>query len=297
MDPIDLTTLRMLAESAARAGGEVSRAAFGRRQVVTLKPDSSEVTEIDVAAERAIVAHIRAARPDDEFIGEEGVAGGLHNTANVHRSAAFAPDAAPAPSANCCWAIDPIDGTRNFIRGVPLFTTSVAALRAGEPVAAAIFEPMTNAAYSAQRGGGAFLNGERLPQLSERAAAMAVRNQSRVVAIPSAWRRESGEFVRRVLETSVVRSLGSATHHLLHVAIGGADATMMNNCKIWDIAAGWLIVVECGGVCTYPDGRAQFPIASAHRHGAEMPTIAGTPADHQRLTDLWRQLSVPAGAV
>jgi fructose-1,6-bisphosphatase/inositol monophosphatase family enzyme len=108
------------------------------------------------------------------------------------------------------------------------------------------------------------------------------------VAIPSAWNPASGAFVRRICETSVVRSLGCATLHLMLVATGGVDGTFMNNCKLWDIAAGWLIAGESGALATQPDGAALFPIDDKSYRGAEMPTLAASPSMHAALSELWR---------
>lgn len=263
---IDLAALRALAESAARAGGALARDAFGRRKSVTLKPDSSEVTEVDVAAERAVVEHIRTTRPLDRFIGEEGVA-------------QPSPAVTSADSA-IYWVIDPIDGTRNFIRGVPTFSCSVAAMHAGRPVAAAIYDPMADVMYSAVAGGGATAGTLRLDCGS---SAESVRNPQLLVGIPSAWRPDRGPFVQALLTRCVVRSLGSATHHLVYIATGGIDATIMNNCKLWDIAAGALIVEEAGGVVTDPDGRPHFPIDLAAFDACELPTLAGTKSAHAEL--------------
>lgn len=137
--PLDsqlLADLRQLAEIAARAGGAVSREAFGRRVSVSLKSDASEVTEIDVAAEKAVFSTIRAARPDDALIGEESVKSEMD-----------------APKSGISWIVDPIDGTRNFIRGVPSFTAcSVAAMCDGWPIIGVIYEPIGERIYTAVRG-------------------------------------------------------------------------------------------------------------------------------------------------
>lgn len=308
----DFDTLRTLAEQAALRGGELARQAFGQRHDVQRKPDASEVTPVDLAVEHAVMSDLAAARPRDTFLGEEGVA-------------ATRPDAA-----GVVWAIDPIDGTRNFIRGVPLFTCSVAAMLHGEPVAAAIYEPMAAALYSAHRGGGSSLRYAVVePPDDSRASAPAAEprqpsargdaatrggrlwippdqavaqppgispdprsarpdpDMPPIVAIPSAWKAESAAMVRRICETCIVRCLGCATLHLLFVATGGHDATFLNNCKLWDIAAGWLIAREAGALVTRPDGSPLFPLDVESYAGLDLPTLAGRPAVHQQLVQLW----------
>ncbi|MBI5865409.1 MAG: inositol monophosphatase [Planctomycetes bacterium] len=265
----DIVVLQRLADAAARLGGELARASFGGGISVRLKADASEVSEIDVAVERAVFAHLHAARPDDDFLGEEGVAFEHFSAGSARRS---------ARSSGISWVIDPIDGTRNYIRGVPLFACSVAALQAGMPVAGAIYDPMTDMLFSAGAGRGALRNGRLLPRLSSTdEATTAVRNRTPIVAIPSAWRQESDALVRQIVRNCVIRSLGSATLHLVQVASGGIDATLMNNCKLWDIAAGALIVSECGGFVGRPDGAPLFPADADALSGGETPTLAGAP--------------------
>lgn len=269
-----LRDLRKLAESAAYAGGELARKAFGRQIAIRIKKDHSEVTQVDEAAQRAVIRHIKASRPKDLFIGEES---GLEGV-DPKRDKSFDSEQ------QIVWVIDPIDGTRNFIRGVPMFTCSVAAMRGGVPIVGAIYEPIGGAMYSAAIGKGVTHDGRRLPSLTridrkhrvggDVENARAMRSLKPVIAIPSAWRSDSGAFVRKLLESSVVRSLGSGTLHLVYVAMGGFDATYMNNCKLWDIAAGALMVTEVGGRVTDPRGNPLFPLDLARYQGHEMPTLA-----------------------
>lgn len=310
----ELRRLLALAKSAAREGGDVARRAFGRRLSVRIKHDHSEVTQIDEAAQAAVLAHLAEHRPHDRFVGEESdgaAAYGFGELAtrggkSTRRSALASSkrSAKPIAAANSrsriqdpklavTWVVDPIDGTRNFIRGVPMFTCSVAAMVGGLPVVGAIFDPISGVMFSAALGLGARRDGVRLPPIvgprSSRSAnhepAAATRSLKPVIAIPSAWRNDSGPFVRRLLETSVVRSLGSGTLHLVYVALGGFDATYMNNCKLWDIAAGALIVTEVGGRVTDPRGKPLFPMDLDAYRGEEMPTLAsrGDESSHRLM--------------
>lgn len=247
-----------LALRAALCGAKVAGEAFGKRQRVSLKADQSEVTAIDIATEKAIVAAIRGQRPFDRFIGEENTAGSK--------------PAASSEFSGVYWIIDPIDGTRNFIRGVPLFAVSVAACVDGQPVAGAVIEPVTGRVYAALRGGGAFLDGRSI-RIGPSPLARQGRNPQPIVAIPSARRQENEALVQRLVKTCIVRSLGAATLHLLMVATGGLDATFLNNCKIWDIAASALFLEEAGGCVAGPSGRPLFPVDLPARGQDEMPTV------------------------
>ncbi len=245
------------------AGGEIARAAFGRRQAAEFKSDGSEVTEYDREAERAVWDTIRAARPTDAFLGEEGVV-----------SAAATSDSAR----RIHWIVDPIDGTRNFVRGVPLFACSVAAILNGEPIVGVVHEPIRPQTWSAGRGLGAFRDGVQLAALPPPST-----ERQLVVAIPSAWRSDDRRLTEHAVRRHVVRSLGAASLHLALVASGQADASILNNTKLWDIAAGCVLIREVGGVMTKLTGEALFPLAPEACGGRELPNLAGHPAALERL--------------
>jgi len=277
--------LRRLAEGAALIGGRIVRAAYGRSYTVSLKRDGSEVTTIDLTAERGILACLRAQRPQDVFIAEE------RSTPNGRAAPGFwkqRPEARKA-EAHLVWAIDPLDGTRNFIRGVPLFACSVAALQDGEPVAGAIYDPLRDVLYSAAAGHGAFANGRRLrltqgaSRRGNAADGVLAPRRRLIVAIPSVRCRMARGLVRRVLAQHVVRNLGTTALHLALVAEGGFDAAISNNSRLWDIAAGALLVIEAGGVISTPDGQALFPLDMRAYRGGPIPTLAGARAAHARL--------------
>lgn len=271
--PAELTRLRELAESAARTGGNLARESFGTRQQVKLKHDHSEVTEIDLAAERAVIDHIRARCPNDVFIGEEAT----EQSPIVNRqSSTFNPQ-------STCWVIDPIDGTRNYIRSLPIFTCSVAAMRDGMPVAGAIYDPMQDVMYSAGLGQGVYVDGRRVSPADTAPDSVRGPQAKLLVGIPSAQRPATRHLVLRAIDGHVVRNLGSAALHLALAALGQLDVVVMGNGKLWDLAAGGLLVTEVGGVVTSPDGAPLFPVDVTRYAGEEIPTLAGDPAACARL--------------
>ena len=273
-NPEYLDSLRKLAESAARVGGEVARASFGSDLEISFKDDRSEVTEVDLAAERAIVAHIRAARPHDAFIGEEGVS--LADSGGQSVKSALADPRA------VCWIIDPIDGTRNYVRGAPFFACSVAAMHGGWPIAGAVFAPMSDAMYSAAVGRGFLINGRATPNRLDNPAPN-VADGRMLVGIPSARRKATRHFALHAVEKHVVRNYGSAALHLALLAAGQLDAAVCGNGKLWDIAGGAVLVTESGALITTPQGTPLFPLDLATYAGEDVPTIAGSPAAHARL--------------
>ncbi|MFQ5805404.1 MAG: inositol monophosphatase family protein [Phycisphaerae bacterium] len=296
VEPQSLQALREVAESAARVGGELARASFGQTVAVTLKADRSEVTEIDVAAQRAIIAHIRSHRPGDSFIGEEaaaqrheGTKGRRHEgkgAAGPSRDTRAPRDAEnPHPAIrdpqSICWVIDPLDGTRNYVRGLPLFTCSVAALRNGEPLVGAVYDPVQDVMYAAARGQGTYVQGQRVSLAS--VANAYGPGADLLVGIPSAQRPTTQHLVLHAIERHTVRNFGSAALHLALVATGQLDVAVLGNSKLWDVAAGWLLITEAGGVATSPDGAPVFPLDVSGYAGEEIAVLAGNRAAHARL--------------
>ncbi len=281
-DPAAGPALRQWAEEAARIGGRVAREWFGATLRVRLKADRSEVTDADEAAQAAIVDHLRRERPDDALLTEETL-----RPEPGSRSA-------PAPSADrLCWVIDPIDGTRNFIRGVPLFACSVAAMIAGEPVAGAIYDPVRDELISASRGGPLLLNNQPQKPLPSGGTGSqpvgpgpAGRAPRPVVGLPSMPVGSVAEQAHQWLDRYVCRCLGSTALHLAYVALGRLEAMLADNARLWDIAAGVVLVRAAGGDASASDGQPLFPLDVAAYHGEEMPIVAAGPRLHDRLASL-----------
>jgi myo-inositol-1(or 4)-monophosphatase len=262
--------LRMLAETAARVGGRVARQYFRTDLAVRLKADRSEVSAADEAAQAAIVTCIRAQRPPDTFLAEEALGD--------------APGPVAGDSTNACWVIDPIDGTRNFVRGVPLYAVSVAAMIAGVPVVGAIYEPERDALYSASTGGPLLVNGAAQPARAARPA-HAGQNARPLVAIPS---RPTGSVARIAhdwLTRFICRNLGCTALHLAFVARGEFDALVADNPRLWDIAAGAVLISSAGKLMTSPAGAPLFPLDPGTYAGEEIPVLAARADLHRQLIE------------
>jgi myo-inositol-1(or 4)-monophosphatase len=261
--------LRLIAEEAARAGGQTAQRYFRSVSGIRLKKDHSEVSEADDAAQAAVIDVIRKHRPDDAFIAEETLA--------------LAPPA-PAPAGDClCWVIDPLDGTRNFIRQLPAYTCSVAVMFAGHPLAGAIYDPQQDTMYAAGRDVGLFLNG------TQQVAGTAARprpeglNPRPLVGLPSTPAGPAARLAHAWVDRFVSRSLGSTALHLALVATGALDGMLADNAKLWDIAAGCVLVTAAGGQVSRPDGTPLFPIDVAAYQGTDLPTIAATATAYTHL--------------
>jgi myo-inositol-1(or 4)-monophosphatase len=222
-----------IALRAARKAGElIARAAD---QVDLLKVDEKRsndfVTEIDRNAEREIIYHLKKAYPDHAFLGEES---GLSGNKNSEYR----------------WIIDPLDGTTNFIRGIPHFAVSIACEYRGQIEHAVVLDPIRREEFTASRGRGAQLNGRRI-RVSERKSldgalvGTGIPYKSRCEAhIPNYLKS-----LQAVIEqTAGARRCGSAALDLAYVAAGRYDAFWEMGLAQWDLAAGGLLVREAGGL-------------------------------------------------
>jgi histidinol-phosphatase len=223
------STLEAVGEVAARAGA-VALSHFGRDLLVERKGDGSPVTVADRAAEEAARAWIVERFPADGILGEEG--GALR------------------PEARSQWLIDPIDGTKSFVRGVPLWATLVARLEDGEPVAGALVFPALRETLVAARGCGCHWNGARaavsgVARLAD--AAVLITDERELGPRQAAW----SELTRAA---GLSRTWGDAYGYVL-VATGRAEVMADAIANAWDLAAPQVAIEEAGGV--FSDWRGQ----------------------------------------
>jgi myo-inositol-1(or 4)-monophosphatase len=255
--PLFLTTA---IEAVVRAG-DMQMAQFGGHFQIDKKGTIDLVTEVDVAVERMFRAMIAERFPDHQVLAEE--MGG----------------AATAP-AGPCWVFDPIDGTTNFAHGLPIFCSSLALEIDGVAEVAAIYDPTRKELFTAERGGGAFLNGRPLHVSSTDRMVDAVLVTGFPYDVHSRVDEIVGLFGAFVGQARAVRRLGSAAIDLCYVAAGRLDGYWESDLKAWDIAGGALIVAEAGGRITNMAGQ---PFASrgghvlatnGHLHDAMLAVIA-----------------------
>ena len=213
-------------ESIVRAAGAVMRQAFmaPERAAYTMKGQQDYLTQTDAAVERLVRGQIAQRFPDDGVLGEEE--GG-----DVHPER--------------LWIVDPVDGTANFARQIPHFCISLALVQQGQPVLGAIYEPLRDELFIAQRGQGAWCNGRRMAVSSVadlRQASLEIGWAARVPA------QHYLDWVTRSLAAGcAVRRAGSGALGLAYVADGRTDAYLEAHINAWDVAAGLLLVQEAGG--------------------------------------------------
>ena len=224
--------LNVMVQAAFKAGKSLARD-FGEVQnlQVSLKGPADFVAQADRKAEKLIREELMKARPTYGFLG--GDAEEIAGTDGAHR-----------------WIVNPLDGTTNFMHGIPCFAVSIALERNGEMVAAVVLNPATDELYTAERGGGAFLNDRRL-----RVAARKVLSDAVVgCRVPHLGRGNHGKFLielRHVMgEVAGIRPLGSASLDLAYVAAGRLDGFWERDLAPWDLAAGILLIREAGGYST-----------------------------------------------
>ncbi|MEV6213405.1 inositol monophosphatase family protein [Nocardia sp. NPDC051833] len=198
------------------------------------------VTVVDTESEQLIRALLAERRPADAILGEEG--GGDVG--------------ATAPGA-ITWVVDPIDGTVNFLYGLPGYAVSVAAVRDGEPVAGAVVDVAAATTYSAARGAGSYAvraDGTRVKLACAQEDSLTVALVGTGFAYGRQRRAAQARFLTEVLpEIRDIRRLGAAAMDLCHVASGELDAYYEHGLNAWDWAAGALIAAEAGAVVHVPD--------------------------------------------
>jgi myo-inositol-1(or 4)-monophosphatase len=253
------------AEAALRAGA-IQKARYGQQIEIHQKGEIDLVTEVDRACEDAILDVLRARCPGHDIVTEET---DLARTGSRY-----------------VWYTDPLDGTTNYAHGYPFFCTSVALTIDGQPVAGAVYDPIKDELFTAERGGGARLNGRPLHVSS----CTALLRSLLVTGFPYNLRDDLQAtlrlFNRFMGHARGIRRDGAAALDLAYCAAGRVDGFWEQRLQPWDMMAGTLMVEEAGGKVTRFDGS---PVGLRADE-----VLAANPALHQAMLEVLRQeLSVP----
>ena len=231
-------TLSIAIKAARRAGGIINRASRDVEQIkVSAKRDKDFVTEIDKAAEEAIIGVLKAAYPDHAILAEESGTSG---------------------DSDYVWIIDPLDGTTNFIHGFPQYCVSIALAHKGLLTHAVVYDPTRNELFTAVKGGGAYLNDRRI-RVSRRV-------KLNEVLLGTGFPFRYFEHVDAYLgilrdmmhKTAGVRRPGAAALDLAWVAAGRIDGFWELGLSPWDMAAGALLITEAGGLVGDLSGESDY---------------------------------------
>ncbi len=217
------------AKRAAYAAGEILKKHFGKipQEAVRKKRQNDFLSFVDEESEKKIISTIRLEYPDHAFLAEEGGESGPEN--------------------EYLWIIDPLDGTTNYIAGVPVFAVSIALQYQDELLLGVIYDPIRDELFSAQKGRGAFLNDEKI-QVSSKAS---LNNSLLATGFPFKTKQFLPQYLnvfQDIFEKAVgIRRLGSAAIDLAYLAAGRFDGFWEIGLSPWDVAAGAVLIREAGG--------------------------------------------------
>lgn len=225
--------------AAAKAAGDRLRldfAEYASLDVQLKNGPGDPFSEADLRAEETVRAMLAEMRPAYGFLGEEGGVTAGDDEANL-------------------WVVDPLDGTMNFLIGLPIFAVNIALAREGEVIAGVTYQPMTDEMFWAEKGRGAYLNGRPI-RVSTRPT---LEDAVIAVGIPFAGKPHQEKFVREMAQltprVAQVRRLGAGAVDTAYVACGRFDAYWEQSVSAWDMAAGAILVAEAGGLVTDTLGR------------------------------------------
>ena len=231
-------TLNIAVKAARRAASVINRAST-QLDLLTVQSKSPNdfVTEVDRAAEAAIIEVLRDAYPEHAILAEESGSSG---------------------DSEYCWIIDPLDGTTNFIHGFPQYAISIALARNDVLEQAVVFDPVRNELFTASKGGGAFLNDRRI-RVSRR-----IKLMDSLIGTGFPFRQNDniepyiGAFRELTQKTAGIRRPGAAALDLAYVACGRLDGFWEAGLSSWDMAAGALLILEAGGLVTDFGGGSDY---------------------------------------
>jgi myo-inositol-1(or 4)-monophosphatase len=259
-------------KAARKAGSIINRASMDLDALtVTTKRKNDFVTEVDQAAEAAVVDIIRKSYPDHAILAEESGASGKADAEHV-------------------WIIDPLDGTTNFIHGFPQYSVSIGVTQNGILTHGVIFDPVKNELFTASRGRGAYLNDRRIRvsgRIGLKASLIGTGFPFREI---DNFDEYMAMFKSVTRETAGIRRAGSAALDLAYVAAGRLDGFWEIGLSPWDVAAGALLIQEAGGLISSLSGEGDF------LHAGNV--VCGSPKVFSPLLQLvgkhWKKAKHPA---
>ncbi|MBE0536362.1 MAG: inositol monophosphatase [Phycisphaerae bacterium] len=236
----DISRMLEIAAVAARLAGQ--RAMEELKYIKTSVKNGTEiVTQADTICQQLIISRIKDIYPDDGFIGEEGP-----NDKLLFQS--------PRTADPIWWVIDPIDGTNNYAHGLLNFAVSIAAFHEGKPIVGVIYDVATESMYTAAIDTEAQLNGSRITVSKDDLT------EFTSFGIDSHFTDDMAKGIYEIINRTRFRNLGSTALHLAYIAKGAMIGAVSTVTKIWDIAAGAILIERAGGILTDIAGQPIFPV-------------------------------------
>ena len=246
-----LAEFNTVCQRAARLAGQVLMDRAGRVKIREKGP-ADLVTEADLASQEVIHETLLGAFPGHGFLAEENLS--IASSDDDYR-----------------WIVNPLDGTTNYVHGIPQFSVSIALEQSGKILVGTVYDPVADECFSAVAGGGAWLGERRLHVSRQQELSHAVVAMS----FPPGSRRDSPDvldFLEVLEHAQSMRRMGSSALNLCYVAAGRFDAYWSASTRIWDIAAGVLLVQEAGGMLTDRHG-GPFVLEPPHFIAAASPQL------------------------
>ncbi|GJM25503.1 MAG: inositol monophosphatase [Phycisphaerae bacterium] len=240
-------------------------AQFRGNMNVSTKVDRSVVTNADHAIQQHICHAVKNLDPSHAVLCEE--------------KADYLSDMPQPGDTEFCWVIDPLDGTRNYVRGLPSCCTSIALLMNGNPIVGVIGDMNSADIYSASIG-----QGLRLNELSVDSSPSRESGKPVVSFQPSHTLVDMDQLPAWTMRVRI-RNFGSSAMHLAYVATGALDGAVCMDCRVWDFAAGYLLVIESGGRITCGGGKPLFPFDMNEDVNRGATFTAARPALHDQLIE------------
>ena len=259
----DLSRMLETAVVAARLAGQRAMEEINYVKA-SVKNETEYVTQTDTRCQQIIIDRIKETYPDHGFIAEEGSGGGIFKLG-------------PRTAQPIWWVIDPIDGTSNFVHGIPLLSVSIAAMYEGRPVVGVVFQPATDSMFTVVEGREAQCNGRRITASEQPISKL------ESIGLDSHFDGGVPRWACEIMERTRFRNLGTTAMHFAYVANGGFVATIVNRPKLWDVAAGALLVEAAGALFTDWQGNKIFPLDLDNYDGEELRVIAANKKTHEEL--------------
>ncbi|MBS0629032.1 MAG: inositol monophosphatase [Verrucomicrobia bacterium] len=253
-----------VAKEAALEAGALLEEGFGTTYKVSTKAGQQNlVTEYDISSQKLIIDTIRGHFPHHHFLAEEE-------------------DVNDAPSKEIIWIIDPLDGTVNFAHHIPFFAVSIAAARGKELLAGAVYHPLLGELFLAEKGGGAYLNGEKIAVTKTKTFERAMLSTGFPYNIDQNPLHCIDRFSKMASLGAPIRRIGVASLDLAYIAAGRFDAFWEVGLHPWDMAAGKLLIEEAGGKVSLYDG-------SEHPLYSYVPLLATNGHLHEKMVSYLKE--------